>query len=99
MVFVEEAYAVYNGQQPPSNIFQYALRSGDNQSVKYITPAFLLENFNYYKATDSYNCPSGAILQALAHGTIKKAKPMKRVAVLKLIAFALVTNNFQAFYN
>ena len=63
----------------------------EQPSVKHIATDFLSENFNYDKTTDSYICPAGAPLSTpLALGTIKKARPMKPVTVLKLTAPMLV---------
>ena len=46
----------------------------EQPSVKHIATAFLSENFNYDKATDSYSCPAGAVLTSLGTWHNKKGE-------------------------
>ena len=46
----------------------------EQPSVKHIATAFLSENFNYNKATDSYSCPAGAVLTSLGTWHNKKGE-------------------------
>ncbi len=46
----------------------------EQPSVKHIATAFLSENFNYDKATDSYSCPADAVLTSLGTWHNKKGE-------------------------
>ena len=46
----------------------------EQPSVKHIATAFLSENFNYDKVTDSYRCPAGAVLTSLGTWHNKKGE-------------------------
>ena len=46
----------------------------EQPSVKHIATEFLSENFNYDKATDSYQCPAGATLTSLGTWHNKKGE-------------------------